>query len=232
MTSFGLMNILTPDTDVTGAVDSSFGEFSGDARVSSYAEWIDEVTAFGPEFLVNQTVANNQSQSAVAMDSDGDFVITWTSYGQDGVGTGYGAGLTGVNGVFARRFSGSAAMGDEFQVNTYAEGDQEAPSVAIDADGDFVITWESHGQDGDGSGRVCPAVCSQRADQRNTAAGQPRAPGARQPWKPGHGAGRSNTRTGRSDRRRILRQRHHLRRSVGAGYRHGRHGQLRDRLER
>ena len=152
VTSFGMINLMAPQTDVTAALDFSFGELRGDARVSSYAEWIDEVTTFGPEFLVNQTVVSDQSQSAVAMDADGDFVITWTSYGQDGVGTGYGAGSNGVNGVFARRFSGSAAVSDEFQVNTYAEGNQETPRVAMDADGDFVVTWDSHGQDGDGSG--------------------------------------------------------------------------------
>ena len=39
------------------------------------------------------------------MDSTGDFVITWTSYGQDGVGNGYGPGVNGENGVFARRYS-------------------------------------------------------------------------------------------------------------------------------
>ena len=36
------------------------------------------------EFLVNDTTAGNQMYADVAMDDTGDFVITWTSYGQDG----------------------------------------------------------------------------------------------------------------------------------------------------
>ncbi len=36
------------------------------------------------EFLVNDTTAGNQMYADVAMDDTGAFVITWTSYGQDG----------------------------------------------------------------------------------------------------------------------------------------------------
>ena len=40
-------------------------------------------------------------------------------------------------------------VGTEFQVNTYTTDNQDNPSVAMDADGDFVITWMSGpGQDG------------------------------------------------------------------------------------
>jgi subtilisin-like proprotein convertase family protein len=138
--------------DFTSGLDASFGEFAMDTRVSIYADWIDSVTSFGPEFLVNQTTLNNQAFSSVAMDAEGDFVITWTSYGQDGVGTGYGGGVNGENGVFARRYSGSAPLGNEFQVNTYGQGDQQMSRVAMDADGDFVIAWQSDGQDGDAWG--------------------------------------------------------------------------------
>ena len=36
------------------------------------------------EFLVNDTTANNQMYPSIAMDANGEFVISWTSYGQDG----------------------------------------------------------------------------------------------------------------------------------------------------
>jgi hypothetical protein len=36
----------------------------------------------------------------------------------------------------------------EFQVNTYTTNDQSYPSVASFADGSFVVTWRSYGQDG------------------------------------------------------------------------------------
>ena len=37
----------------------------------------------------------------------------------------------------------------EFRVNDTTAGDQILPDVAMDAAGDFVITWTSYGQDGD-----------------------------------------------------------------------------------
>src|SRR5688572_28382524 len=39
-------------------------------------------------------------------------------------------------------------VGDEVQVNTYTEWNQWSPAVATDADGDFVVVWESMLQDG------------------------------------------------------------------------------------
>ncbi|MCF2148535.1 putative Ig domain-containing protein [Desmonostoc muscorum LEGE 12446] len=95
--------------------------------------------AQGSEFKVNNYSDNDQLHAAVAMDDDGDFVISWTSSGQDS--SGYG--------VYARRYNSSGvAVGNEFRVNAYTSSDQSNPTVAIDADGDFVISWQSYGQDG------------------------------------------------------------------------------------
>ena len=38
------------------------------------------------------------------MDDNGDFAVTWTSYGQDGGGNGPGAGVNGQNGVYVQRY--------------------------------------------------------------------------------------------------------------------------------
>lgn len=98
----------------------------------------------GDETLVNTTVAGNQKWSTVAMDADGDFVITWTSYGNDGTGNGYGPGVNGLNGIFAQRGNDLGNfIGGEFLVNTFTANDQQHSSVAMDADGDFIVTWES-----------------------------------------------------------------------------------------
>jgi hypothetical protein len=97
--------------------------------------------ALGSEFRVNTTTANSQSNAAVAMDADGDFVITWES--PDG----------SSDGVYAQRYSAAGlAVGSEFRVNTTTASDQGRSAVAMDADGDFVITWESFVQDGSGDG--------------------------------------------------------------------------------
>ena len=83
-----------------------------------------------------------QDYPAVAADADGDFVVTWYSTDQDG--SSYG--------IFARRFSSSGApLATEFQVNAFTTGRQFYPKVASEADGDFVVVWESP-QDGSGYG--------------------------------------------------------------------------------
>ncbi len=76
----------------------------------------------------------------IVAETNGDFVVVWQSFNQDGFGYG----------VFARRFdSAGAALAAEFKVNTYTPGYQSRASVASDGDGDFVVAWESTGgQDG------------------------------------------------------------------------------------
>jgi hypothetical protein len=62
--------------------------------------------------------------------------------------------------VSARRFSSSAeALDDAFVVNTETVAVQEAPDVACNDGGEFVVVWDSNagddtgsGQDGDGHG--------------------------------------------------------------------------------
>ncbi|MEH1821952.1 MAG: cadherin-like domain-containing protein [Nostoc sp.] len=94
--------------------------------------------AQGSEFQVNNTTIADQKNPTVAMDANGDFVISWQSYGQDGDN----------NGIYARRYNSSGvAQGSEFQVNNTTTDNQSNPSVAIAADGNFVISWQSFGQD-------------------------------------------------------------------------------------
>jgi hypothetical protein len=93
----------------------------------------------GPEFQVNTYTTSGQSNPAVAMDDGGDFVVAWNSSGQDGSSTG----------VFARRYDAAGVpQGSEFQVNTYTTGPQYLPSVAMDANGDFAVAWNSFAQGG------------------------------------------------------------------------------------
>jgi hypothetical protein len=96
-----------------------------------------------PELQVNTFTTGNQRFPSVAVDSTGDFVITWESNGQDGESYG----------IYAQRYNRSGFIqGSEFRVNSYTTGLQDKPSVAMDSTGDFVISWESNGQDGDSYG--------------------------------------------------------------------------------
>lgn len=97
----------------------------------------------GGEFPINTHTTSNQDFAKVAVDADGDFVVAWESYLQDGSG----------DGVYARRFNAAGVpQGNEFRVNSTTTGDQAKPSLAMDADGDFVVVWQSSGQDGDNAG--------------------------------------------------------------------------------
>src|SRR5262245_25019739 len=53
-------------------------------------------------------------------------------------------------GVFSR--TGAQTLGPEFRVNTFTTGDQRQVGVAVNATGDFVVVWDSIGQDGDQGG--------------------------------------------------------------------------------
>ena len=97
----------------------------------------------GGEFQVNAFTSGRQSQPSVAADAAGNFVVVWESEGQDGSG----------DGVFGRVFTaaGTPASG-EFQVNSFTPGRQYRPAVSADVAGNFVVVWESEGQDGGGPG--------------------------------------------------------------------------------
>jgi len=56
-------------------------------------------------------------------------------------------GLLGGSGVGGDAL-GATPLGSQFQVNTYTTSQQRYPSVAVDADGDFVVVWESEGSAG------------------------------------------------------------------------------------
>jgi hypothetical protein len=110
--------------------------------------------AQGGAFQVNVHVTLAQYRPSVAMDDDGDFVVVWASDGQDG----------SSHGIFARRFDSSGvAQGLETQVNTVTAFSQNFPAVAMDADGDFVVAWQSY-HDGSGVG-----IFAQRFDAAGVA---------------------------------------------------------------
>ncbi|MEH2089637.1 beta strand repeat-containing protein [Nostoc sp.] len=95
------------------------------------------------EFKVNTTIIKSQINPTVAMDAMGNFVIAWQSENQDE--SGYG--------IYAQRYSSTGVtQGVEFRVNTETANDQTNPKVAMDATGNFVISWQSNLQDGSGYG--------------------------------------------------------------------------------
>ncbi len=98
----------------------------------------------GDEFQVNTFTDGSQAHPTIACSAAGEFVVAWDSGRQDG--DGYG--------IFAQRFgTDGGRVGEEFRVNTTTAGTQQLPAVAADAEGNFVLAWESvNGQDGDSAG--------------------------------------------------------------------------------
>ncbi len=91
---------------------------------------------------VNTYTTSDQAFSSVALDADGDFVVVWHSNGSSGTDS----SSFSIQGQ--RYASGGSTVGGQFQVNTYTTSSQYRPSVAIDADGDFVVVWRSNGSGG------------------------------------------------------------------------------------
>lgn len=88
------------------------------------------------EFQVNTHTTWDQKDASIAMDAEGNSVVVWNSYRQDG----------DSGGIFAQRFdSNCAPIGPEFQVNTTTVGNQTNPSVAMNGAGNFVVVWQGPG---------------------------------------------------------------------------------------
>src|SRR5262245_59060321 len=98
----------------------------------------------GVEFQVNTHTTLGQLQPAITSDAADGYLVIWQSEGQDGFGG---------PGIFGRCLdSAGAPKGVEFQVNRYTSGQQSYPDVASDGDGDFIVVWQSYGQDGNDNG--------------------------------------------------------------------------------
>jgi len=114
------------------------GDFSGiyGQRYNAAGETL------GDEFLINTYTTGRQNSPSVAMDADGDFMVVWQGFGQDG----------DYSDIYGQRYNAvGVPQGSEFPVNSYTTGYQDRPSVAMDADGDFMVVWEGEGQDGSDS---------------------------------------------------------------------------------
>ncbi|KAB2968827.1 MAG: hypothetical protein F9K18_02235 [Thermoanaerobaculia bacterium] len=87
----------------------------------------------GPEFLVNVTTSGYQSNPALAMADDGRFVVVWES-----------TDLTDSVGIFGSyRAPDGTPIVPEFPVNVTLAGNQLNPALAAQANGDFVVLWQS-----------------------------------------------------------------------------------------
>ncbi|MEM6796227.1 MAG: hypothetical protein AAF725_19810 [Acidobacteriota bacterium] len=111
--------------------DNSFGGINAQL-------YNDQGTAVGGEFLVNSTTAEEQNGVRVASTGDG-FLVVWESLGIDGDGEAV---------MLQRLDAAGQPVGAETRVSTSISDDQEDADVAVTANGNYAVVWESDGQDG------------------------------------------------------------------------------------
>ncbi len=89
-----------------------------------------------PAFKVNTTSTNEQQWASVASDASGRFIVSWTSQNQDGDG----------QGIYLKRFNADGTTIDSTDILVNAgntTGNQTNSSIAVNSQGEMVITWQS-----------------------------------------------------------------------------------------
>ena len=98
----------------------------------------------GVDLPVNTTIFASQRAPSVDADASGNVVVVWES--QNVI-------FQGNWTIFARRYnSAGVPLSGELQVSQATSGEQHEPVVAMDPLGNFVVTWEALGADGNGNG--------------------------------------------------------------------------------
>ncbi len=96
-----------------------------------------------PELVLANYLAPEEAPPTAGMDADGNSLVAWQSYLQDGSGLG----------IFAQKLDQHGnPIGDRLQVNSTTVGNQSLPSLATNASGFSVVVWQSEDQDGEGYG--------------------------------------------------------------------------------
>ena len=97
----------------------------------------------GDEHQVNTTITGAQLEPQVAMNAAGSSVVVWTSAFSPGDDD-------ELSSIQAQRYDADGEpAGAELQVNSTITGAQEAPDVAMDENGAFVVVWTSPSSPGD-----------------------------------------------------------------------------------
>jgi hypothetical protein len=141
--------------DDTGGFVVVWGGYGPGGNAVSGQRFDSAGAVLGTEFQVSSSTTSVQRFPSVAMGGGGNFIVAWES------------GALGAFEIHARRFdSAGTPQGTEFQVNTYTTGFQRFADVGANPGGDFVVVWQSSGQDGDGYG-----IFGQRFDSAGSVLG-------------------------------------------------------------
>lgn len=131
-----------------GGFVAAWQDYSGGASVISVQRFDGGGNKVGGQFVASGS--GSDQHPAVAVFADGSFVVSWTD-NSPADGSDYA--------VKAQMFdSAGNLVAGEFLVNTTTFGRQEMPSIAVLANGSFVIAWQDQsGSGGDSSVRSIQA---------------------------------------------------------------------------
>ena len=109
-----------------------------------YAQIYDFVgNRIGTEVQVNNYTRSDQRNPQFLSYDENKFLLCWESFGQDGDNWG----------IFAQFFDKDGEkLGDEFQVNSFSENDQNGSKLAKISKNKIIISWVSEEQDGSKNG--------------------------------------------------------------------------------
>lgn len=132
-------------------------------------------TPISADFQINTETVGNQTDPAVAVDADGDFIVVWSNVGgiagqrfnsvgefagpefeiaADGSRPAVDMDAEGnfvvaweqSSAVYGRRFAADGKpLGEQFQVDIVTAGSPNGAAVAVDDDGDFAVAWDNGG---------------------------------------------------------------------------------------
>jgi len=105
--------------------------------------YTDQGVAVGSEFIANTFTLGDQTHPAIAALANDRWVLTWD--------TGSPASPDAPE-IVQRVFDAGGALGGEAAVNGTLLGSQSRPTVAVLANGGWVVVWHSFFQDGDQGG--------------------------------------------------------------------------------
>lgn len=117
---------------------SSDADGSGVERSIQARQFLSNGSPIGGQFQINSPTLNDNFRPRVAVSSEGDFIVVWTTESSVGDDSDEWS-------VQGRRFSSAGtSLGDQFQINTLTTDRQRDPSLAINPDGNFLVAWQSN----------------------------------------------------------------------------------------
>jgi hypothetical protein len=112
-----------------------------DTEKSIFVQWYDaNGVSTGPEVIAHTYVRDAQESPQIGMDAEGHFVVAWQSINQESTDPD-----GGTWGVYGRQFNNQKIplTDEEFRINEATAGLQRLVGLGVDADGNFVVAYES-----------------------------------------------------------------------------------------